>query len=56
MSKMVLLLAGVVVLLMALLASFGIDTVTEPAWHVVMKWIGGALMVLAAYMDKGKKV
>jgi len=55
MSRMVLMLAGVVVLVMALLASFDIGTVVEPAWHVVLKWIGGAIMVLVAYMDKGKK-
>jgi len=55
MSRMVLMLAGVVVLVMALLASFNIATVVEPAWHVIFKWIGGAIMVLVAYMDKGKK-
>ncbi len=55
MSRMVLMLAGVVVLVMALLASFNIGTVVEPAWHVIFKWIGGAIMVLVAYMDKGKK-
>ncbi|MGD9908900.1 MAG: hypothetical protein AB7T02_10410 [Mesotoga sp.] len=55
MSRTVLMIAGVVVLVMALLASFNIGTVVEPAWHVVLKWIGGAIMVLVAYMDKGKK-
>ena len=55
MSRTVLMLAGVVVLVMALLASFNIGTVVEPAWHVVLKWIGGAIMILVAYMDKGKK-
>jgi len=55
MSRMVLMLAGVVVLVMALLASFNIATVVEPAWHIIFKWIGGAIMVLVAYMDKGKK-
>ncbi len=55
MSRTVLMIAGVVVLVMALLASLNIGTVVEPAWHVVLKWIGGAIMVLVAYMDKGKK-
>ncbi|WP_367358826.1 hypothetical protein [Mesotoga sp.] len=55
MSRTVLMIAGVVVLVMALLASLNIGTVVEPVWHVVLKWIGGAIMVLVAYMDKGKK-
>ena len=54
-SRMVLMLAGVIVLVMALLASLNIATVVEPVWHVVLKWVGGAIMVLVAYMDKGKK-
>ncbi len=55
MSRTVLMLAGVVVLVMALLASLNISTVVEPVWHVIFKWIGGAAMILVAYMDKGKK-
>ncbi|WP_367357599.1 hypothetical protein [Mesotoga sp.] len=55
MSRTVLMLAGVVVLVMALLASLDIGTVVEPVWHIVFKWIGGAIMVLVAFMDKGKK-
>ncbi len=55
MSRTVLMLAGVVVLVMALLASFNIGSVVEPVWRVVLEWIGGAIMVLVAYMDKGKK-
>ena len=56
MSRMVLMLDGVIVLVMALLASLNIATVVEPVWHVVLKWVGGAIMVLVAYIDKGKKV
>lgn len=54
MSRLVLMLAGVVVLVMALLASFDISGFAEPVWHIVLKWIGGGLMVLVAYMDKSK--
>ncbi len=55
MSKPVLLILGVVLLLMALLASFpGLETVTEPGWHVVMKWIGGIIAVGVALFDKKK--
>lgn len=54
MSKLVLMIAGVVVLLMALLASFSFEGFSEPVWHIVLKWIGGGLMVLVAYMDKSK--
>ncbi|WP_181419131.1 MULTISPECIES: hypothetical protein [unclassified Mesotoga] len=53
MSRMVLMLAGVVFLVVALLASIG--TVVVPGWHIVFLWIGGAIMVLVAFMDKGKK-
>ncbi|AFK07336.1 hypothetical protein [Mesotoga prima] len=55
MSRTVLMLAGVVVLVMALLASFNVGGIVIPAWYVSLKWIGGAIMILVAYMDKGKK-
>jgi len=55
MSKAVLLILGVILLLMALLASFpGMTAVTEPTWHVVMKWIGGVIAVGVALFDKKK--
>jgi hypothetical protein len=50
---MVLMLAGVVFLVVALLASIG--TVVVPGWHTVFLWIGGGIIVLVAFMDKGKK-
>ena len=55
MSKMVLLVIGLVVLLMALLASFDLAMATEPIWHIVIKWIAGGLMVIVAFLDKKKE-
>lgn len=55
MSKLVLLIAGLLVLLMALLASFELTMATEPIWHIVIKWIAGGLMVIIALLDKKKE-
>ncbi|HAA84883.1 MAG TPA: hypothetical protein DCE14_00815 [Kosmotogaceae bacterium] len=56
MSKVVLLILGAVLLLMALLGSFpSLTTVTEPTWHIVMKWIGGIIAVGVALFDKKEK-